>query len=122
MAIAIALQDVKGSAVRRDIEGGALQRTNFIESTEAGAPQAFMEGLKGLVVSFPRGQAKPEVATAAESGTKTWQCVLCAFVYDEAAGLPEEGIAPGTSWQDVPENWSCPDCAATKRDFQMIEL
>src|SRR5215212_5024556 len=42
MAIAVALQDVKASRVRRDVEGGALQRTSFIESPEADAPQAFM--------------------------------------------------------------------------------
>ncbi|RPJ45414.1 MAG: rubredoxin [Betaproteobacteria bacterium] len=45
--------------------------------------------------------------------------MLCAFVYDEAKGLPDEGIAPGTPWEDVPENWYCPDCSAGKSDFQM---
>lgn len=53
---------------------------------------------------------------------KVWHCVLCAFVYDEAAGLPEEGIAPGTRWKDVPESWGCPDCSACKADFEMVEL
>ena len=51
-----------------------------------------------------------------------WQCVLCAFVYDEAAGMPEDGIAPGTRWADVPENWGCPDCSAKKNDFEMVEV
>ena len=41
---------------------------------------------------------------------KTWQCIVCGFIYDEAKGLPEDGIAPGTVWADVPENWECPDC------------
>ena len=104
----------------KELSGVAIVSVDPTES--AYALHAGAQGLKGLVVSFPRGQAQPQAATAAESGTKTWQCVLCAFVYDESAGLPEEGIAPGTPWQDVPENWSCPDCAATKRDFQMIEL
>ncbi|MEK6593981.1 MAG: rubredoxin [Pseudomonadota bacterium] len=39
-----------------------------------------------------------------------WQCVSRGFVYDETAGLPQEGIAPGTRWQDIPENWICSDC------------
>ncbi len=39
---------------------------------------------------------------------KTWMCLICGWVYDEAAGLPEEGIAPGTRWEDVPMNWTCP--------------
>ena len=52
---------------------------------------------------------------------KTWMCLICGFVYDEAAGLPDEGIAPGTRWEDIPETWTCPDCGAAKSDFQMVE-
>ncbi|HBC17261.1 MAG TPA: rubredoxin, partial [Alcanivorax sp.] len=36
---------------------------------------------------------------------KKWECVVCGFIYDEAEGLPDEGIAPGTAWDDVPEDW-----------------
>ena len=53
---------------------------------------------------------------------KTWMCVICGFVYDEELGLPEEGRAPGTRWADITENWQCPDCDATKIDFEMIEI
>jgi rubredoxin len=53
---------------------------------------------------------------------KKWRCLVCDFVYDEAKGVPEEGIAPGTKWEDVPENWTCPDCGAGKSDFQMVEV
>jgi rubredoxin len=53
---------------------------------------------------------------------KRWQCMLCAFVYDEAAGLPDDGIAPGTRWADVPDSWTCPDCSATKADFDMVQI
>ena len=81
------------------------------------------EGLDALVLHFPRSvapQAKAEPQTArSEPGTRVWQCLLCSFVYDEAKGIPEEGIAPGTRWEDVPEDWYCPDCSAGKSDFQM---
>lgn len=50
---------------------------------------------------------------------RRWQCVVCGFVYDESEGMPSEGIAPGTAWEDVPEDWICPDCAAPKSDFEM---
>ena len=85
------------------------------------------EGMEGLILNFPvPGGGRPqEVKTViADAGTefKTWQCILCAFVYDEAAGLPEEGIAPGTRWADVPESFGCPDCSARKGDFEMIEF
>ena len=53
---------------------------------------------------------------------KTYQCVVCGLVYDEAAGMPSEGIAPGTLWADVPDTWTCPDCGVGKSDFEMIEI
>jgi len=52
--------------------------------------------------------------------TNRWRCELCGFEYDEAAGLPDDGIKPGTAWPDVPEDWSCPDCGAMKDEFQMV--
>lgn len=52
---------------------------------------------------------------------KTWQCVVCGFIYDEAKGMPEDGIAPGTRWEDIPADWSCPDCGVAKADFEMAE-
>ena len=49
---------------------------------------------------------------------RRWLCVLCGFVYDETLGLPEEGIAPGTAWADVPDSWCCPDCGVREKvDF-----
>ena len=53
---------------------------------------------------------------------RTWMCVVCGFIYDEATGLPEDGIAPGTRWEDVPDTWTCPDCGVTKDDFDMQEV
>ena len=53
---------------------------------------------------------------------KTWMCLICGWVYDEAAGLPEEGIPAGTRWEDVPMNWTCPECGARKEDFEMTEI
>ena len=83
------------------------------------------EGLDVLVLNFPRSSAARPAqdavpkAARGEPGTRVWQCLLCAFVYDEAKGLPDEGIAPGTPWEAVPEDWYCPDCSAGKSDFQM---
>lgn len=53
---------------------------------------------------------------------RTYMCLICGFIYEEETGLPEEGIAPGTHWEDVPPNWICPDCGARKEDFEMIEV
>lgn len=54
--------------------------------------------------------------------SKRWQCVTCEFIYDEALGMPSDGIPPGTPWEDIPEDWTCPDCSAPKADFVMVEL
>lgn len=48
-----------------------------------------------------------------------WVCEICGFEYDEAKGLPGDGIPPGTRWEDIPEDWLCPECGATKSDFRM---
>jgi rubredoxin len=53
---------------------------------------------------------------------KAWISLICGHVYDEASGDPEHGIAPGTRREDVPEDWSCPDCGAAKSDFEMVQL
>lgn len=53
---------------------------------------------------------------------KTYVCVVCGFTYDESKGLPEDGIAAGTTWADVPADWLCPDCGVSKGDFEMVEV
>ena len=53
---------------------------------------------------------------------KVWQCILCGYIYDEAEGSPAEGLPPGTRWADVPDTWVCPQCSATKADFEMVEI
>lgn len=60
--------------------------------------------------------------TSTDTTLRKWMCVVCGFIYDESEGLPEEGIEPGTRWEDVPDTWTCPDCGATKDDFEMIEI
>jgi rubredoxin len=45
-------------------------------------------------------------------------CSICGFIYDEAKGIPEAGIAPGTVWGDLPEDWICPLCGASKSEFE----
>jgi rubredoxin len=49
-------------------------------------------------------------------------CIICGWIYDEEKGAPEEGIEPGTRWEDVPEYWVCPDCGAGKEDFELVEI
>ena len=65
-----------------------------------------------------------QATAAAPDGVKfrTFMCVVCGFIYNEAEGWPDDGIAPGTRWEDVPMNSTCPECAARKDYFEMVEI
>lgn len=53
---------------------------------------------------------------------KVLECLVCGFIYDEGKGWPKEGIAAGIRWEDVPEDWICPDCGVGKSDFEMVAI
>jgi rubredoxin len=48
-------------------------------------------------------------------------CTICGYVYDQEQGDPDNDVAPGTAWADVPEDWVCPICGAGKDDFEKEE-
>ena len=48
---------------------------------------------------------------------KKYKCDICGWEYDPAGGVPEAGIAPGTPWQEVPDDFVCPLCGVGKEDF-----
>lgn len=48
-------------------------------------------------------------------------CHYCSHVYDESLGDPDSGIAPGTKFEDIPDDWMCPECGALKEDYVLIE-
>ena len=50
-----------------------------------------------------------------------YQCDLCSYVYDPGKGDPDNGVAPGTAFENLPEDWVCPDCGAEKTDFSPLE-
>ncbi|EYF07227.1 rubredoxin [Chondromyces apiculatus] len=53
--------------------------------------------------------------------SKKYRCTVCEFIYDPAIGDADSGIAPGTRFEDIPEDWYCPACGATKQDFEAID-
>lgn len=53
---------------------------------------------------------------------KQLMCLACGWIYDPEKGDPDGGIAPGTAWADVPDDWKCPDCGSGKSDFDMVEM
>ena len=56
--------------------------------------------------------------------TEPWRlfiCRACGLIYDEAEGDPDSGLAPGTRFEDIPDDWECPLCGVTKTDFEPFE-
>jgi rubredoxin len=115
---------VKGSLIHENKERHAPTVVFTRRDEPAFEIHAGAQGLEAVIMNFPKIAAREveHIAHAPAAGFKTLQCALCAFVYDEEAGMPDEGIPPRTRWEDVPETWSCPDCSATKGEFYMIEI
>ncbi len=53
---------------------------------------------------------------------KKYQCTVCQYIYDPAEGDPDSGIEPGTAFEDLPDDWVCPQCGASKEDFEELFL
>ncbi|WP_233470975.1 rubredoxin [Paraburkholderia caribensis] len=101
----------------------ALQR--YLDTPATGQPAPLVVSLdkdkRAGVAESTGSNAATQTQTSADD-FKQWVCVICGWVYDEAAGLPEEGIAAGTRWSDVPEDWRCPLCDVGKEDFALVEF
>jgi len=51
---------------------------------------------------------------------ETYECTACGYIYNPAVGDPENGIAPGTKFEDLPDDWTCPLCGVGKEEFQKL--
>ncbi len=49
-----------------------------------------------------------------------WKCTICDYIYDPEKGDPDAGVEPGTSFEDLPEDWVCPDCGVEKDMFEKV--
>ncbi|MFZ2349191.1 MAG: rubredoxin [Candidatus Bipolaricaulis anaerobius] len=49
-----------------------------------------------------------------------WECTVCGWIYDPAKGDPSQGISSGTAFEDLPEDWLCPECGAPKDMFELV--
>lgn len=49
-----------------------------------------------------------------------WKCTVCDYVYDPGKGDPDNGVAPGTTFEDIPDSWVCPECGAPKDQFVKV--
>lgn len=56
-----------------------------------------------------------------KKAARKYRCMVCSHVYDPAEGDVEAGIQPGTAFEDIPDSWVCPECGATKADFEPMD-
>lgn len=52
---------------------------------------------------------------------KKYRCDICGYIYDPAIGDPDSDVAAGTSFDDIPDDWVCPECGASKDDFSVVD-
>ena len=77
----------------------------------------YIEKAKKPMTNDEKVSEKPSVSDAS---TQKWECLVCGHIYDPAEGDPDSGIAPGTPFEALPDDWVCPECGAEKSDFQPI--
>jgi rubredoxin len=52
---------------------------------------------------------------------KKYKCTVCGYIYDPAAGDPDNGVDAGTAFDDLPDDWTCPDCGVEKDMFEPLD-
>lgn len=90
----------------------AAHRFGLLTSIEKHHAEQYTEALQAL----DGIEAKPKAA-ANDPATRKWICRQCSMIYDPVQGDPDSGVAPGTLFEDIPEDWHCPICHATKKSF-----
>ena len=73
-----------------------------------------------LAVADPKSHSALILGTMKGTLMK-YRCLLCSYIYDPAVGDPDNGVAPGTAFDDIPDTWVCPECGAGKDQFEPVE-
>ncbi|MBD2412229.1 rubrerythrin [Nostoc calcicola FACHB-389] len=110
------LKQAKESTVHADTFREAAHRfglLKFIENYHADRYAEALEVLNG-------GQVANKVVDE-DPQTRKWICRQCSMIYDPVAGDPDSGIAPGTPFEQIPDDWKCPICGASKKTFKPLE-
>lgn len=94
----------------------AAHRFGLLKPIENYHADRYTEALKVLEGGQPDTRKVSE-----DPATKKWICKQCSMIYDPVEGDPDSGIAPGTLFEDIPEDWVCPICGAAKKMFEPFE-
>lgn len=94
----------------------AAHRFGLLEHVEHFHADRYTEALEVL-----KGGKPARRETGSDPATRKWICRQCSMIYDPVAGDPDSGIAPGTPFEEIPEDWHCPICGASKQKFVLFE-
>lgn len=83
---------------------------------------AFERRLGAIREQSANDSAEQAPTPAIDAPTAQWVCQVCGWIYDETVGDPDSGIAPGTPFEDIPDDWVCPECLVTKDDFVLLSV
>jgi flavin reductase (DIM6/NTAB) family NADH-FMN oxidoreductase RutF/rubredoxin len=70
--------------------------------------------------TYVKVNRKPKIKEGAED-MKQYKCLMCGYIYDPGVGDPDNGVEAGTAFEDLPDDWVCPDCGADKDEFELVE-
>lgn len=110
------LKQAKESSEHADTFREAAHRFGLLKSVEHYHADRYTEALEVL----NGGQATTKVVSE-DPQTRKWICRVCSVIYDPVAGDPDSGIAPGTPFEAIPDDWHCPVCGASKKAFKPLE-
>ncbi len=90
----------------------AAHNFGLLTNVENHHANQYTEALNSL-----KGEATSEKKASSDPATQKWICRQCSMIYDPVTGDPDSGVAPGTPFEEIPEDWHCPICGATKKTF-----
>jgi rubrerythrin len=110
------VKQAKESAVHANIFREAAHNFGLLEHIENYHADRYSDALQIL----NGGQASARVV-GQDPKTRKWICKQCSMIYDPVVGDPDSGIAAGTPFEEIPEDWNCPICGASKKMFIPFE-
>lgn len=110
------LKQVQESTEHANTFREAAHRFGLLKSVEHYHADRYAEALEVI----NGGQPATKVASS-DRQTRKWICRQCSMIYDPVAGDPDSGVSPGTPFEEIPDDWHCPICGASKKTFKPLE-
>lgn len=107
-----------GRVVNSEVMSGeeAMTYAYYQQAKRGAAPSNTSQHISDI-----RQVEKQTETTKEDNKMKKYECSVCGYVYDPAVGDPDSGIAPGTAFEDIPDDWVCPTCGVSKDQFEPVE-